>query len=203
MTSAPAHTVVLALHYQNETVHPEGRIRVGIAEQSNERAEIIAAAKRLLGGARRHGIPVISVRIAFRPDFADVQPNAEIWRRVIASKAMAEGSWGAEFYDGLGPEQGETIVTHRRNNPFHESALGEAIERLKAERLVVAGISTTYVVESAVRHASDLGYEVIVAADACSSATRKAHEASLEAMTMLATVKTAADVVAEFASQRR
>lgn len=199
-TVSPASTVVLALHYQNETVHPEGRIRVGIAEQSPERAAIIAAARHLLDGARRHGVPVISVRIAFRPDYADVAPNAEIWRRVIANKAMAEGSWGAEFFEGLGPLPGELTVTHHRNNPFHGSPLDDAIRRFGARRLIIAGISTTYVVESAVRHASDLGYDVVVAADACSSATREAHEASLRAMTMLAAIRSAAEAVAELAA---
>jgi biuret amidohydrolase len=195
----PARTVVLALHYQNETVHPDGRIRVGIAEAAPERAAIIAAARRLLDGARAHGVPVISVRIAFRPDYAEIVPNAALWRRVIADQAMAEGSWGAEFYPGLGPLPGELVVTHHRNNPFHGSPLDDTVRHLGARRLIVAGISTTYVVESAVRHASDAGYEVVVAADACSSATPAMHAASLQAMTQLATIATVDDIVAELA----
>jgi biuret amidohydrolase len=194
-----ARTIVLALHYQNETVHPDGRIRVGIAEASPERAAIIAAARKLLDGARARGVPVISVRIAFHPDYSDVAANAEIFRRVIASKAMAEGSWGAEFYEGLGPLPGEITVTHHRNNPFHGSSLADAVQLFRPERLVIAGISTTYVVESAVRHAADMGYEVVVAADACSSATREMHEASLKAMALLATIKPVADIVTDFA----
>lgn len=203
MATTRAHTLVLALHYQNETVHPEGRIRVGISEKSNDRADIIAAARTLLAGARRNGVPVISVRIAFRPDYADVKQNAEIWRRVVATKAMAEGSWGAQFYEGLGPIGDEPIVTHSRNNPFHASPLGDIVKGFAPDRLVIAGISTTYVVESAVRDASDMGYEVIVVADACSSGTRQAHEASLSAISMLATIKTAAETVADFESRRQ
>ncbi len=198
MTSPkPPPTVVLALHYQNETVHPEGRIRVGIAEAAPERAAIIGAARRLLEGARVRGVPVVSVRIAFRPDYADVAVNAEIWRRVVAGKMMAEGSWGAEFYEGLGPLPGEPIVTHHRNNPFHGSPLEDVVRLYAPRRLVIAGISTTYVVESAVRHASDLGYDVVVPADACSSGTRALHEASLEAMKMLATISTVDGVLQE------
>jgi nicotinamidase-related amidase len=192
-------TVVLALHYQNEIVHPEGRIRLGIAAAAPERDAIIAAARRLLDGARAQGVPVISVRIAFRPDYADIVANARIWRRVIADQALAEGSWGAEFYRGLGPAPGELVVTHQRNNPFHRSALAEALTRHGAERLVIAGISTTYVVESAVRHASDEGYDVVVAADACSSATPAMHAASLEAMAQLATVATVDAILAALA----
>ena len=67
------------------------------------------------------------------------------------------------------------------------------------ERLVVAGISTTYVVESTVRHASDLGYRVTVAADACSSASPAMHRASLEAMALIAEISTVDAVLAEFA----
>ena len=203
MAASRAHTLVLALHSQNETVHPEGRIRVGIAEISNDRAEIIAAARTLLDGARKHGVPIISVRIAFAPDYHDIVQNAEIWRRVVANKAMAEGRWGAQFYEGLGPVGDEPVVTHTRNNPFHGSALGKVIGGYRPKRLVVAGISTTYVVESAVRDASDQGYEVVVVADACSSGTRAAHEASLNAIAMLATIKTSAEVVADFAGTAR
>ena len=43
MTPAPAPVLLLALHYQNEVVHPQGKIRVGIAEASPERVAVIAA----------------------------------------------------------------------------------------------------------------------------------------------------------------
>jgi nicotinamidase-related amidase len=114
--------LVLALHYQNEVVHPQGRIRLGIAEDSPERLAVIAAAERLLNAARARDVPVISVRIAFAPDYANVKTNAEIWRRVVANKVMAEGSWGAEFYEGLAPLPGETVVTHARNDAFYGRA---------------------------------------------------------------------------------
>jgi biuret amidohydrolase len=189
----------LALHYQNEVLHPHGKIRVGIAEASPARAAIIAAAQRLITGARRHGVPVISVRIAFAPGHGEVATNSEIWRRVAAGKGMTEGSWGAEFYDGLGPLPGEITVTHRRNNAFYDSDLADIVARFQPRRLVVAGISTTYVVESTVRHASDMSYSVVVAADACSSASPAMHEASLTAMALLADIMTVDEIVAAFA----
>ena len=175
---------------------------MGIAEASPERAVIIAAAKRLLDGARAQGVPVISVRIAFAPGHATVAANSEIWRRVVASQAMTDGTWGAEFYDGLGPLAGEIVVTHRRNDAFYESPLADIVARFQPRRLVIAGVSTTYVVESTVRRASDMGYEVVVAADACSSASRDMHAASLKAMALLADIWTVDEIVAEFARSR-
>jgi len=192
--------LLLALHYQNEVVHPRGKIRVGLAETSPARDALVAAARRLLDGARAHGVPVVSVRIAFRGDHAEVAQNAEIWRRVAADKAMAEGSWGAEFHDGLGPLPGEFVVTHQRNNAFYGSPLADIVALFEPRRLVVAGVSTTYVVESTVRHASDMGYEVVVAADACSSASPEMHEASLKAMALIAEIRTVDQLLAEFAA---
>jgi biuret amidohydrolase len=199
MTPAPAPVLFLALHYQNEVVHADGKIRVGIAEASPERAALIAAARRLLDGARGAGVPVISVRIAFRPGHAELAQNAEIWRRVAAVEALTEGSWGAEFYEGLGPLPGEFVVTHQRNDAFHGSSLANIVALFRPERLIIAGVSTTYVVESTVRRASDMGYAVTVAADACSSGSPAMHRASLAAMALLAEIKTVDEILATFA----
>jgi nicotinamidase-related amidase len=181
--------VVLALHYQNEVVHPQGRIRLGIAEDSPQRLAVIEAAKRLLAGARARGVEVISVRIAFAPDYAGVATNAEIWRRVVASKVMAEGSWGAEFYKGLAPLPGEAVVTHTRNNAFHASPLQSAVDRLAP---------SNFVVESTARHASDAGYDTVVVADACSAASSEIHRASLASLAMLTTIRTADEIIDEW-----
>jgi biuret amidohydrolase len=199
MTPAPAPVLLLALHYQNEVVHPQGKIRVGIAEASPERAALVAAARRLLDGARGADVPVISVRIAFRPGHAELTRNAEIWRRVAALEALTEGSWGAEFYEGLGPLPGELVVTHQRNDAFHGSPLADIVALFRPERLIIAGVSTTYVVESTVRRACDMGYAVTVAADACSSGSPAMHRASLEAMALLAEIKTVDDILAALA----
>jgi nicotinamidase-related amidase len=189
---------LLALHYQNEVVHPQGRIRLGIAEQGPERASVIAAARRLLGGARACRIPVISVRIAFEPGHAEVRPNAEIWRRVVAGRLVQEGSWGAEFYEGLGPLPDETVVTHTRNNAFYRSSLDEVLRHLATTRLVLAGIATNYSVESTARHASDAGYDTVVIADACAAASPAAHRASLAALELLATIRTTDEILGEW-----
>lgn len=192
--------LLLALHYQNEVVHAQGKIRIGLSETSPAHDALVAAARRLLEGARACSVPVVSVRIAFRGDHAEVAQNAEIWRRLVAGKAMTEGSWGADFHEGLGPLPGEFVVTHQRNDAFYGSSLADIVALFRPRRLVVAGVSTTYVVESTVRHASDMGYEVVVAADACSSASSEMHEASLRAMALLAEIRTVDQVLADFAA---
>ena len=187
MTTLP---VVLLLHYQNDVVHPQGRIQVGLAKDDPARAKVLASAERLLLGARRLGLPVIHGRVAYRTDFADLKQNAPIFRAVVADGSVQEGTWGAEFYETMAPKEGprEFVVKHTRINVFFDSSLEPILCALDATHLIVAGVSTHSVVESTVRHAVDCGYHVSVAADACSSARPHTHEASLDSMRLIAEI---------------
>lgn len=190
-------TALLAIHYQNDNCHADGRIRLGLAERDPRREALIAAASRLFAAARASGVPIVHVRYAWKPDYSDVILNAEVYRQHAALGAWKDGEWGAEFLDALKPLPGEAVVTHARMSPYYQSDLDAALARLKPRRLIVAGVSTSYAVDAAVRDSSDRGYEVTVAADACATGDPAMHEASLKAMRMLATITTVDQIVAE------
>jgi nicotinamidase-related amidase len=184
------NTVLVALHYQNEVMHAGGKIKVGVAEDADNRNDLKTKAARLLAFARGNGMPVVSVRIGFRADHADVVQNCTIFRNVVAGKAMVDGSWGAEFHDGLGPVGDEFVVKHTRVNAFYGSQLAEVLEILKAERLIIAGVSTTSVVITTVAAAADMGFEVVVVEDASSAADPALHDAAMAMMRLVADVVT-------------
>ena len=104
------------------------------------------------------------------------------------NKTPNEGSWGVEFYQGLEPQEDEFVVTHTRNNAFYNSQLDEILNLFRPDKLVISGVSTAYVVESTVRHAADVGYDTVVVADACSTATQQMHNNALEAMKLIARI---------------
>lgn len=191
--------VVLALHYQNDQLHPEGRIRVGLAEDDPARARLIAAAGRLLAGARARGWPIIHVRMAFRPDYADLARNTPIFRKTAEIGAVRDGHWGSEFFAELAPlhdSPREFAFKHNRISAFYGTELEALLRLLDAKQLVIAGIATHSVVESTVRDAADRGYEVTVAADACAAAGT-AHDNALASMRLIAEV---GDVDSTFAT---
>ena len=137
--------------------------------------------------------PIVHLRVGFRPDGADILQNGAIFRAVAASGAVQEGSWGAAFFDSLAPESTsprEWVVKHSRINAFYGSPLDEALRACGAERLVMAGVATHSVVESTVRHAADMGFDVWVATDACAAADPAVHAASLASMQLIATLAT-------------
>ncbi|PZU59132.1 MAG: cysteine hydrolase [Sphingobium sp.] len=185
-------TAVLALHYQNEVLHPDGRIRLGVAEGASGRGAVIEAASRLLAAARMRALPLLHVRIAFPPGYAGVVQNAPIFRNVVANRAMEEGSWGTAFHDGLGPLPGEPVITHNRVNAFFRSDLEDVLAALHVDRLIMAGVATNSVVEHSARHAADMGFHVAVAADACSAGQPHLHQAALDNIALLGDVSTVA-----------
>lgn len=190
-TVAGQRSAVVALHYQNDVLHPDGRIRVGLSADDPARERVIVAAGVLLAGARRLELPVFHVRIAFRPDYADLLTNCPIFRKTAEVGAVKEGSWGADFYEGLGPDPArreEHVIHHLRTSAFIGTPLELLLNGLGIRHLVIAGVATHSVVEMTARHAADLGYHVTVAADACACADARAHAASLDAMRLIAEV---------------
>ena len=187
-----ATPVVLALHYQNDVLHPEGRIRVGLAENDPGRERLQQAAGGLLAGARAHAWPIIHVRIAFRPDYADLAHNTPIFQRTAELGAVREGEWGSAFFEPLAPLDSprEFVLTHNRISAFYGTTLEPLLHLLRAQQVVVAGVATHSVVESTVRDAADRGFEVWVAADACAAADASAHQAALASMALIARITT-------------
>lgn len=188
MTDVP---VVLALHYQNDVLHPEGRIRLGLAHDA-QRKGLLEAAAGLLEGARRRRWPIVHVRIAFRHDYADCPHNMPIMQRAASVNAVRDGYWGSEFMAGLEPRSGpsEFVVTHTRVSAFAGTSLTHLLRDWGTRRLLVGGVATHSVVEGTVRDAADQGFNVWVAADACAAADPLAHEAALGSMAHVGTLST-------------
>lgn len=182
-------TAVLALHYQNEVLHPDGLIRVGVDDES-VRARVIDGASRLLAGARQRQLPIFHVRIAFRPDYADCPDNTPIFRRTMALGAVKEGSWGVEFLEALQPQDSaqEFVLTHQRISAFAGTSLDNLLRQHGVTRLIVAGVATHSVVEHTVREAVDKGYVVGIAADACAAGAPEFHDAALRSLALVAAV---------------
>ncbi|AME28418.1 MULTISPECIES: cysteine hydrolase [Burkholderiaceae] len=186
-------TAVLALHYQNDTLHPDGVIRVGMNADDSARNDVISSARRMLHVARKMGLPIFHIRIAFREDFADLVQNCRIFRETAKLGAVVEGSWGAQFHEGLAPDnarKNEYVLHHLRTSGFIGTPLELLLAKLGVGHLIIAGVATHSVVEMTARHAADLGYHVTIAADACAAAEREVHLASLRTMSLIAEVST-------------
>ena len=75
---------------------------------------------------------------------------------------------------GLEPGPGEQVITKDVNSGFIGTELEIKLRRDRVSRLVVAGYFTNMCVETTVRAAGNMGYDVYLAHDACAAGNRAA-----------------------------
>ena len=180
---------LIALHFQNDICHPDGRIPFAIDRNAGADA-FLSASRAALTEARAAGYTIVHIHIAFAEDYSDLPRNCRLFEAVEKLGAVERGSWGAAPLDGFEPRDGDIALIHNRNSAFRNTGLDDLLRERGIERLSVMGLATQFSVEHTVRDAADLGYAVTVLANCCASADAEAHKASLCTMAMLATIVT-------------
>jgi nicotinamidase-related amidase len=79
------------------------------------------------------------------------------------------GDRGTDIHDSVAHFEGEPIVYKHEPNAFLNTELLALLKSWDVERLVIAGMMTHLDVDATVRAASDLGFQVILAEDACAT----------------------------------
>ncbi len=139
----PASTVLMPIDMQRAFDRPPWPRRWNGKVDENGTA--------LLAAWRAAGAPIIHVR------HDSVEPGS----------TLAPGEPGNAFRPGFEPRDGEPVVSKSVNAAFIGTDLDLRLRRLGARTLVLFGISTDMCVSTTTRVASNLGWKVILAEDAC------------------------------------
>jgi nicotinamidase-related amidase len=184
---------VLALHFQNAVVHPDGVVaRRGNAQQVLER-KVLSNVKRLFASAREAGVPVIHVACSNPPEPPAVASSAPIYNSVHQQGVFEKGSWGAAFHDDAAPAPGEAVLHHNGILSFPNTGLADLLSRSGTTSVAVCGVATRLVVEAAVYELTDRGFHAYLVEDCCACARAEQHEQSLEVLRNFATIVGSAD----------
>jgi nicotinamidase-related amidase len=79
------------------------------------------------------------------------------------------GDRGTDIHDSVAHFEGEPIIYKHQPNAFLNTGLLELLRSWEIERVIVAGMMTHLCVDATARAAADLGFQVIVAEDACAT----------------------------------
>jgi nicotinamidase-related amidase len=79
------------------------------------------------------------------------------------------GDRGTDIHDSVAHFEGEPIVYKHDPNAFLNTNLLDLLKGWEVERVVICGMMTHMCVDATARAASDLGFQVIVAEDACAT----------------------------------
>lgn len=121
----------------------------GLGRRNNPQAELNI--QRLLQTWRHVQRPLVHVRHISRT------PASVFW----------PGQPGCEFQQALTPLEHEHVVEKNMPDAFANTGLERWLHARGIKQLVIAGVITNNSVESTVRSAGCLGFDVIVASDAC------------------------------------
>ncbi|HEY1919999.1 MAG TPA: cysteine hydrolase [Streptosporangiaceae bacterium] len=163
----PQRTALLVMDYQN-----------GIVSRLEDADSLLARASEAIATVRRHGGTIGYVRVAFDDADFDAIPAHSHFAPLIAQsgRAMHSDSPVTAIHESVAPEPGDIIVRKTRVGAFSTTDLDEQLKKHDIQTIVLAGISTSGVVLSTVRDASDRDYQVLVLADVSADPDPETHE---------------------------
>ena len=133
-------------------------------------AEIAARTGKLADAFRRNGQHVVLVNAIGRaPGRTEKGGNRD--------QAFPDG-W-ADMLPELGQTESDHVVSKARWGAFHDTGLHEHLTALGVTQVVIAGVATSFGVESTARAAYDHGFHVTIATDAVTDLDARAHEHTL------------------------
>jgi nicotinamidase-related amidase len=80
-----------------------------------------------------------------------------------------KGDSGSDIHDSVAHFEGEPIVYKQEVNSFLNTNLLDILKGWETERVVITGMMSHMCVDGTARAASDLGFKIIVAEDACAT----------------------------------
>ncbi len=189
---ATARTALVLIDMQRDFLDPSGYLGAMGYGLDGVRAAI-APAQRLLGAARRAGLPVIHTRQGYRPDLAEIPPHkrariasgtSAIGKRGPLGRFLMRGEPGFEIVAELAPAPGEIVIDKTANSAFWGTDLAAILAAHRIDSLILAGVTTDVCVHCTLREANDRGFECLLASDACGSGDAAAHRAALHMVTV-------------------
>ena len=166
-TIDPRRAALLVMDYQN-----------GVVDMLDETDDLLSRAADAIATVRGADGQIGYVRVAFEDaDLEAFPPTSGMGKRVGASGlALRNDSPTTAVHERVAPEPGDIIVRKVRVGAFSTTDLDEQLRARGVDTLILAGISTSGVMLSTVRDASDRDYRVIVLADATADPQPDVHE---------------------------
>ena len=174
----PQWACLLVVDVQNDFVSSKG--------SAAQRGDDVSAAQamvprlvRLIEEARRVSLPVIYIKTT-HSEWTDTP--SWIYRK-FQQKTLStcrEGTWGAEFYEGISPLPSERVVIKHRYSAFINTDLNTVLKAKGIQSVLTTGVATNVCVETTARDAYMFDYYVTMIEDCAAAYDPRLHDITLE-----------------------
>jgi ureidoacrylate peracid hydrolase len=176
---------LLVIDVQNGFVSKGGSYDLLGMETSNYK-EVIPKIRDLINLCKNVRIPIFYTQAVRESSGIDlltrshkILPKARE-ERIKKKPICVRETWDAEIVDEIKPSEGDHVVIKRRDSAFHDTEIGVWLRSLKIDTLIFCGIDTSICVETSLRDAFNIGYDVVLISDATASNNKKHYESTLE-----------------------
>src|SRR5215467_2106503 len=175
-------TALLVIDPYNDFISEGGKIwdRIkNVAEANN----CVPNMSNIMNAARKAGLRVFyALHHRYRPgDYATWKYIAPIQKAGWRSKVFENGTWGGEIRAEFAPQRGDIVAQeHWCSSGFANTDLDLQLKKHGIHQLIVIGLIAHTCVESTVRFAAELGYEVTLVKDATADYSDREMMAALE-----------------------
>ena len=174
----PSLAGLIVVDVQNDFCSPEGACaKRGVDITSG--LDMMPNLYRLIDEAREVSLPIIYIQ-TIHSEWTDTDPW--IYRKPEGAdkETCREGSWGADFFDGIEPRADERVVIKHRYSAFINTDLDTILKAKGIESVLLTGVATNVCVESTMRDAFMLDDYVTMVHDCMATGDPVLHEGTLE-----------------------
>ncbi|HEY2502680.1 MAG TPA: isochorismatase family cysteine hydrolase [Mycobacterium sp.] len=183
LTYEPELTGLLIVDPYNDFLSEGGKL-YELSRSTLEANNVVEHMRQVLAAARANDVQVF---IAPHHRWREGDPYSH-WKTmppVQASAAkghvFADGTWGGSFHPDFQPHPGEVVAQeHWLSSGFANTDLDLQLKKHGLRTVIVIGMRANTCIESTVRFAAELGYEVTLVKDAIGSFGHAEMDASLQ-----------------------
>ena len=161
-------TALLVMDLQTEIVPMLG----------DKSAPLIERMAGLVAAARRAKLPIIYIAVGFRTGYPELNLRNAMFAGV--AKTGRFQTLTPEIVAALAPQAEDVLVVKHRVGAFSGTDLDLILRAKGIDTLVLAGVSTSGVVLSTVRHGADADYRLVVVKDCCADGDDEVHRVLTE-----------------------
>ena len=194
-----AKTAVIVVDMQNDFGAEGGMFQRAGVDISMIQAAVAPTAK-VLDAARKEGIKVLYLKMAFKPDLSDAGAVDSVNRvrhlqimnvgktvrapNGTESRILIRDTWNTDIIPELTPKTEDTVLYKHRFSGFYQTELDAILKQRGIKYLIFTGCTTSICVESTIRDAMYRDYLPVLLADCTGEPIghdrpRSNHEASL------------------------
>jgi gluconolactonase len=175
----PARAALIIQDMQNDVIIEGGAFADSGSPGHAKEQDVVANVAGLADACRAKGIPVIHVWYVVEEGAPGLKLNAPLFGGVKETGALVRGTWGAAPAEGLEPRAGDFVVEKMRMSGWQGTKLQNLLDGLGRDTVIVTGAWTNMSIEHTARTGADMGFNMVVPEDCCSTMNADWHAASI------------------------